>query len=286
MLSSKVHSRHPTWPPSRQLLPDTITNKESIPRSLLNKDQRYIASLPDITEDEDPFSHFLSPVLEEESSFDETNYTAGITPYDSSTSSVSRRDAVFRARLEEKWETFVARRLLQHRRSNAISISSSSSSLRSSQAPSTPPSEDALPDLLDETMDCGFPGSPDSMPASPDQAQWYFPSTIDAEDEYDISDDSDGSDGWEADRRRLAVRDQRHDQLQQLSPRKKFGSSGRNLSGKKHAWREPSPGLWTVAEEDAEDLTNDGEGKRGRRGRKRAKTVHWNEEVTVLEYER
>ncbi|KAF2157332.1 hypothetical protein K461DRAFT_15201 [Myriangium duriaei CBS 260.36] len=289
MVSSKIHSRHPTWPPTVQLLPNIITEKEKTPRSLLKPETRYTATLPEITEDEDPFSHFLSPVLDEESSFEETNYTAGIVPYDSSSSSTSRRDALFRARLEEKWETFVARRLLQHSRSGSAAIPAPLPP-PFPQEPTTPPNEDALPDLFDDSMDLEVPGTPEDGPSSPDQHGWYFPSTIDGSgsDYNDMSDDDmsdpESLDGWESDRRETALRER---QMQQLSPRRKFRSARSTLSsGKKHAWREPSPGLWTVEEEDEVPAEVEDDLRSRRRSRKRAKTVHWNEQVQVLEYER
>lgn len=299
MLASKAHSRHPTWPPTVHLLPDSFLAKESTPRSLLNSKNSYTATLPEITEDEDPFSHFLSPVLDEESSFSsplsdfddsEPSYTAGITPY--SSTSASKKDALFRARLEEKWETFVARRLLQHRSSTSIS-SAIPAPLpppfpQQSVGPATPPNEDALPDLMDEAMDNDMPSPCSVGPSSPESMNWYFPSTIDNHSSDDDM-DSDASDmdiddaeldGWEADRRLMA--EQRR---VQFSSRRKFKTS-RTGSGKKHAWREPSPDLWTVEEEAEELPIVDEEEGRGRRGRKRAKFVHWNEEVLVLEYER
>ncbi|GAM83337.1 hypothetical protein ANO11243_013240 [Dothideomycetidae sp. 11243] len=276
MISSKVHARHPTWPPTVQLLPGTITDKDKAPRSLSKTETRYTATLPDITEDEDPFSHFLSPVLDEETSFDEVNYTAGIIPHDSAQLSASRRDALFRARLEEKWETFVARRLLQNTRGNPANLPAPLPP-PFPQEPSTPPAEEALPDLYSDPMDLDMPSTPDSAPSSPDQGGWYFPSTMDtaSSSEEDEEYDSDlETEAWEAERRRTAHRERGR---QHNRPRHRRTLS----SGKKHAWREPDPVLYTVTEEDETQPE-----QTERRGRKRAKTVTWNEEVLVLEYER
>ncbi|KAF4550339.1 Hypothetical protein D9617_17g046070 [Elsinoe fawcettii] len=304
MLASKAHSRHPTWPPTVHLLPNSLLAKESTPRSFLTVASKnsYTATLPEITEDEDPFAHFLSPVLEEESSLsslsdledNEPSYTAGITPYTSS--SHSKKDALFRARLEEKWETFVARRLLQHKPSPSATSSAIPAPLppsfpQQSLEPATPPNEEALPDLMDEAMDNDLPSPSSIGPSSPDSMNWYFPSTIDAlSSDDDMSDAEDMDldevelDGWAADRRLLAI--QRRVQFSpEMKGRKKFKTTVRNASGKKHAWREPSPDLWTVEEEGEEGAETDERGRKGR-GRKRTKRVHWNEEVLVLEYER
>ncbi|KAG8624973.1 hypothetical protein KVT40_006724 [Elsinoe batatas] len=303
MLASKAHSRHPTWPPTVHLLPDSFLAKESTPRSFLTAANKhsYTATLPEITEDEDPFAHFLSPVLEDESTLtplsdleDEPSYTAGITPYTSTPNST--KDALFRARLEEKWETFVARRLLQHKPFPAATSSAIPAPLpppfpQQPLHPTTPPNEDALPDLMDEAMDNDLPSPFSIGPSSPDSMNWYFPSTIDAlssdddmsdAEEMDL-DEEPNLDGWAADRRLLAM--QRRVQFSpEMKGRRKFRTTARNASGKKHAWREPSPDLWTV-EEEGEEVEDGARGRKGR-GRKRVKTVHWNEEVLVLEYER
>lgn len=295
MVTSKAHSRHPTWPPTTQLLPSIITSREKTPRSLIKAETRYTSTLPEISEDEDPFSHFLSPVLDEETPFEGTNYTAGILPYESSSSStLSGRDALFRARLEEKWETFVARRLLQHSRSNTAAIPAPLPP-PFPQEPTTPPAED-VPELFEETMDMEIPNTPDDSPASPSQMGWYFPSTVDgsgsdyddmSDDDFDFSDsdsesDSDSLDGWEADRRLAATRGRSTQQISHTRNRTTFRYSPRLSSGKKHAWREPGPDLWTVNEEDEIAIENEERS----RPRKRTKTVHWNEQVQVLEYER
>ncbi|PNS19146.1 hypothetical protein CAC42_1882 [Sphaceloma murrayae] len=294
MLASKAHTRHPTWPPTVHLLPDSLLAKERTPLSLSSSKTSYTATLPEISEDEDPFSHFLSPVLDDESPFSslssldsEPSYTAGITPY--STPSHSKRDALFRARLEEKWETFVARRLLQSRttspsRSTAVPAPLPPPFPQDPVGPSTPPNEDALPDLMDESMD-DVPSPSNLDPASPSSGGWYFPSTIDglSSDDDDEDMDMDDVDGWEADRRaaeeRLRARD---------AKRLRFRSWGRR---KRHAWRAPGEGIWTLEEEEEEDEVEaggeDGGYGQERRGRgKRRKVVHWDEEVLVLEYER
>lgn len=237
MLSSKVHNRHPTWPPTLQLLPADDAQPHTAPS---------YTSLPEIAEDEDPFSHFLSPVLEEEASTEESEYTAGIIPFNASPP--LRRDALFRARLEEKWETYVARRLLQtSRRAPPPPL----------PLPMPPPAANDIPDLSDDDQERA--ATPDSGPASPAREDWFFPSTPDAE--YD----SDSDDGWAADRRRGL----------RIAPVKRKG----RRAGRRRSWQEPGPELWPVLEE--EEGKEEGRGRAGR-GRK---TVRWCEEVTVLEYE-
>lgn len=244
---------------------------------VLKEHASYTRSLPDIREDEDPFSHFLSPVLEEEDTFDGSSYSAGIASYE--TQSDAKKDYFFRARLEEKWETYVARRLLKHSTSTKSRLGSMPAPLPPPFPQSSTPPEDAMPDLIDSDI---------SSPSSPEFGvmQWgsHDTSTSELDDSF-IANDSDldadmmeDVDGWEGDRRRSTACD-----LYLQSPtRRPRPNSLRTLSGKRHSWREPAWELYTLEEEDEED-----EEKRQRRRRsdKRAKTVSWNEEVQVLEFE-
>jgi len=321
------HSRHLTWPPNLHLLPRQSTgSKTHTPGSALSPHTTYTRPLPQ--DDEDPFSHFLSPVLEEDDPYDDSSYSAGITPYISN--STSQKDALFRARLEERWETYVARRLLKH------SSKASSASIPAPLPPpfpqtsATPPEEESIPDLLadleEEGMDAEMATTPDgtiglpiphsSSSSSLSRMDWHFPSTVSSYDDdddrfihADTDESEDDMDGWEADRRhsRAAINGK---DGQLVSPRRKFKpvspqlsrprpSPLRTLSGKRHAWREPSEELWTVEEEveqphgennlDQDDVFEDRGRRRSNgseRGRKRVKMVHWDEEVHVMEFER
>lgn len=240
------HDRHPTWPPTLQLLPDCFNDDEESPKAKPHSQRDQTSDI-----DEDPFSHFLSPVLEDEDPCDETSYTAGIT---SCVSESEIKTARFRARLEERWENYMAHRLLSHQ------ILASTASSLPILLSATPPDEDQLPDLYVDDIDASTPDTESSSPP-------YFPS---------MSFDDD-ADGWEADR--LHGNSVQVTRLPLKRPR--FRSS-RTLSGKKHSWREPSDQLFTLTEEDEDEVMED----RGRKGRKKSKTVRWSENVQVVEYER
>jgi len=78
--------------------------------------------------DEDPFSHFLSPVLDDEDPFDDDEFSAGIHTFEDE---VETKRTKFRTRIGEKWESLMKQR----------------------QRPRTPPDEDQLPDLENDDMD-------------------------------------------------------------------------------------------------------------------------------------
>jgi len=246
--------------------------------NVLKEHANYTRPLSEIREDDDPFSHFLSPVLEEEDTFDESSYSAGIATYESQ--SDAKKDYFFRARLEEKWETYVARRLLKHSTSTKSRPGSMPAPLPPPFPQSFTPPEDAMPDLIDSDF---------SNPSSPELGvmQWGLPitTTSDFDDAFIVNDsDSDADmiedlDGWEGDRRRSSGCD-----LSVDSPtRRPRLNSLRTLSGKRHSWREPAWELYTLEEENEEEE----EKRRGRGGNsaKRAKTVSWNEEMQVVEFE-
>jgi len=301
MFTYRGHTRHLSWPTSIQLLPGSMT-KPTRPRTALKQRTTYTQTLPRIAEDEDPFSHFLSPVLEEEDAFDDLSYSAGITPFDREP--ISKQDALFRARLEEKWETYVARRLLKHSKNQKGKSTSIPAPLPPPfpQTPSTPPEEDSLPELLEEPFDSDMVGSPsDSIgPSSPDRMAWTFPSmsspepmdwTFPSSDSpLDVFDARDGDadmevlDGWAVDLCRVKS-NAKLVQIVSPTPKRPRLNSFRTLSGKRRSWREPSPELYTLDEEAEVDGEEEGRG-RGRKGRRTAKSVRWNEEVQVLEFER
>lgn len=298
------HARHPTWPPTLQLLPNSYTN-ETVPSVKMPARKHYSQSLADV--DEDPFAHFLSPVLDEEEADDDKIYAAGIdspltlSPRLSATK-MSHQRALFRARLEEKWEGYVARRLLSRSppfsaKTSPLSMSPLSTSPRSRTSsvaaahglglslapplpmdiPSTPPEEDSLPDLFledtDVDSDAATPsGDDEDYMSSPSP---YFPS---------MTTKNATLDGWEGDR----LRSKQPTTISRGRLQRAHSaplSSTRTLSGKKHAWREPSEELWTVPERDDEDADARNEGKMMGR-RKRNKMVHWADKVEVVEFER
>lgn len=87
--------------------------------------------------DEDPFSHFLSPVLDDEDPLEDDEYSAGINSFDDE---VQEKRTNFRTRLGERWESFMSR----------------------PKRPRTPPDEEELPDL--ETDETDGARSPQSSP--------------------------------------------------------------------------------------------------------------------------
>lgn len=204
------HNRSPTWPASGQLLSSSPSQS---PPKTSSPPKSY-----DLDADEDPFSHFLSPILDDEGPFAESwSYSAGITDY--VPESASKKAAKFRSALGHRWNSFVTR---QH------------------SALSSPPSEHSLPDLLDEGEDVA---TPEGSPAS--DVHDSFADDGCSVDEW--------LDGWEADRLRAQAkqrdRNARFQQPSRPALKRPRGKSSRTLSGKKHSWREPSEELWTVPEE-------------------------------------
>lgn len=211
--------------------------------------------------DEDPFSHFLSPVLDDEDPFDDSSYTAGITSYESASDS---KTAHFRARLEERWNNYIAHDLLRHPPTDDRPRSS------------TPPEEDQLPDLYTDDLY-------DNASSSPNMEFSCFSDFSSSPPEFPSMLQPDEFDGWEADRRRDNSSSKDLEIWTAPLKRPRLRSS-RTLSGKKHSWREPSGDLWTLREEDEDEMALV-EQEQPRR-RKRSKTVRWLEEVQVVEYER
>lgn len=126
-----------------------------------------VKSQPTIEEDlgdidEDPFSHFLSPVLDDEDPFEDAEFTAGISPFEEE---IEAKRTKFRVRLGQRWDSLLSRR---------------PGSPKQRSRPCTPP-EDQVPDLMNDEMDA-FKSPEGSPPAS---------SVLDDE-----------LDGWEADRAR------------------------------------------------------------------------------------
>jgi len=284
MSGNRGHSRHLTWPVSFELLPNHVNQASRNTPIAIASAKKYKQHLPDISENDDPFSHFLSPLLDDESDvLDETSYSAGITPYIAEPK--ARRNDLFRARLEEKWEGFAARRLLQHAKS-----SSTKTLLPAPLPPPFPqhhiqihtPEEDALPDLMDEVVDedlLHLPDDDSSGPSTPEHGRWSFPSSPLSTAPADSAFDTD-MDGWEADRRLMAG--------DRKTSRRPSIRSSRTLSGKRHSWREPSEELYTLSEESEDDEETDNRRGRSRKdkARKKRKMVHWDEEVQVVEYQR
>ena len=119
--------RQPTWPALTLLTPSMSKNKNMSPDLELDGDI-----------DEDPFSHFLSPVLDDEDPLDDDDFDAGITTFDDE---VEYKRTNFRTRLGERWESLMSR----------------------PKRPRTPPDEDQLPDL--ETDDPDTTKSPLGSPS-------------------------------------------------------------------------------------------------------------------------
>ena len=95
-MPSFAHSQERTysWPPSLHHLSD---DAESSDEPVVDK------SLSDI--DEDPFSHFISPVIEEDVPFGEASWTAGIVDHDDP--SRSSKTAKFYEVIARKWSQYV-----------------------------------------------------------------------------------------------------------------------------------------------------------------------------------
>ena len=89
---ARSHERAYSWPPSIHHLTESAgTSNEPVDKSL-----------SDI--DEDPFSHFISPVIEEDGLFGEASWTAGIVESESSRSS---KTAKFYEGVAKKWSRYV-----------------------------------------------------------------------------------------------------------------------------------------------------------------------------------
>lgn len=242
----------------KQLRRTTWPNIQSITTNMSKSNSKSPSSpvMDDI--DEDPFSHFLSPVLDEDDPFDGLDYNAGIdTPFDEE---VEQKRTTFRVRMEQKWGDFLSARR-------------SPSPQKSQQAPPrTPPSEDQLPELIIDDLE-GF-GSPSSSPPTRRPHLTTLKDIIHEEDEEE-------ADGWEADRRRSRILRRKnnfhfdeqdrpvtapsrtHRPKLQRPRYKRF----RTLSGRPHSFVAPSPHLWTVSEHDEilEQLRTEMRGRRSSR---------------------
>lgn len=225
------HDRHLTWPPSPHLISAALSShpgplsSNPVARPREAHERTTTSPPPDI--DEDPFSHFLSPVLDDEDPFDDWSYTAGIVPH--MPVSHASKKAKFQSRLADRWETFISR---QHQHLQS--------------PPRTPPSEDSLPDLLESDEE----GYQTPVSLSPPQPQALLSL-------------SDFTDGWDADRVRDAGLESQRRRLafgkgmKLPLKRPRARSTSRTLSGKRHSWREPSEELWTVLEEVGEIESED-----------------------------
>lgn len=202
-------ARRPTWPTLSLLTPSllTATTPDKTPQSIPSQLGGDI--------DEDPFSHFLSPVLDDEDPFNDDDFSAGINAFDED--EIESKRTNFRARIGEKWDSLIKQR----------------------QRPRTPPHEDQVPDLeTDDNTDSSTTRSPRG--GSPADLN-IFEAELD---------------GWEADRAR-----HRRSMFGSPLQRPKLKTS-RTLSGRKHAWAEPSPALWNIDEDDETET-----GRPLRRGR-------------------
>jgi hypothetical protein len=241
----------------KQLRRTTWPNIQSITTNMSKSNNK--SSSPPVMDDidEDPFSHFLSPVLDEDDPFDGLDYNAGIdSPFDEE---VEQKRTTFRVRLEEKWGNFLSARRTP------------SPQKPQQTPPRTPPSEDQLPELIIDDLE-GF-GSPSSSPPT------RLPSLTTLKDI--IHEEDEEADGWEADRRRSRILRRKnnfhldeqdrpvtapsrtHRPKLQRPRYKRF----RTLSGRPHSFVAPSPHLWTVSEHDEilEQLRNEMRGRRSSR---------------------
>jgi len=145
-------TRRPTWPALNLLTPSMSKGKpQSIPTHEIEGDI-----------DEDPFSHFLSPILDDEDLLEDDDFSAGIGAFDDEEEEAETKRTNFRTRLGERWDNFLSR----------------------PKRPRTPPDEEEVPDL--ETDD------PDVVVKSPQSCPPLCRLNM-LEEELD---------GWEADRAR------------------------------------------------------------------------------------
>jgi hypothetical protein len=247
-LAAQKQSRRTTWPNIQLLTTNMPTTRGS-------------KSPEDI--DQDPFSHFLSPVLDEDDAFDGLEYNAGIGA--SFDQDMDQKPTNFRARLEERWGNFLSSRR------------SPSPPKKDSAEPTTPPSEDQLPELIIDDLE-GF-GSPSSSPPTRHHTLTPLREIIQEEDETETEAETDG---WEVDRRRSrTLRRKNNFHLDDMdrpvtapttrSQRAKLQRPRykrlRTLSGRPHSFVAPSPHLWTVSEHDEilEQLRNELRGRRSSR---------------------
>lgn len=123
--------RMPTWPALNMLTPTMISKGK--PQSTIQQPHGDI--------DEDPFSHFLSPILDDEDPFDDDEFSAGIS---SAEDEPEPERNTFRTRIGERWDSLVSHPKLQRQR------------------PRTPPNEDQLPELMNDDVE--FMTSPQGSP--------------------------------------------------------------------------------------------------------------------------
>ena len=94
VMPSFVRSQERTysWPPSlHHLRDDAETSNDPVDKSLSNID-------------DDPFSHFISPIIEEDDPFGEASWTAGIIDHDPSR---SKKTAKFYEGIAKKWSQYI-----------------------------------------------------------------------------------------------------------------------------------------------------------------------------------
>lgn len=181
--------------------------------------------------DEDPFSHFLSPVVDEDDPFEGSEYSAGINNFDEE---VEDRRSRFRVRLGQKWDKIMSRR-------------TSSPSNEQQEPPRTPPSEDQLPDLV--TDDARSKSPLENTSSDEEELDGW---EGDRQRQHQRSSDF----GFPLSRQKIVF----GAPLQR--PRLR---TNRTLSGRKHSFTPPSFHLWDIDEESEPSSETSRPQMRGRR---------------------
>lgn len=126
MPSSPQYTRTFSWPPSTHHLENPVI-------IVTNED------LPDI--DDDPYSHFISPLVEEDDPFDSLSYSAGIEELESNT---KLKASKFSMNLARKWAHYVSK---NHEQLHDL--------YHTTVGPQTPPEEEAYSDIEEEEQNNG-----------------------------------------------------------------------------------------------------------------------------------
>ena len=199
---ARAHERTYSWPPSLHHFKNSTkvagTSNESVEKSLSNID-------------DDPFSHFISPVIEEDGLFGEASWTAGIVEDDDDNASRSSRSAKFYEGVAKKWSRYVTQ---QHRYCYGEI-------------------DDSYSTEEDEEEECDSDDSLATVTFEQDPVDAFFDAR---RDYFDMSSPADD---------RLQIPSHHQDVSSRSSPRK----STITTHYRRHSWREPSDDLFTVPEE-------------------------------------
>lgn len=175
--------------------------------------------LPDI--DEDPFAHFISPVTEEDDPCESYDFNAGISVHEPPP--MEAKTHKFRSGVAKKWARYIA----QHHTN------------------------------LHTLYHGPDPGHNPQIPTIEESVE---PPELSEDDEFEpiLKDDADDVPyKLEIRAPREPTRGRAQDLLRPDLHRKKGRRYSRTLSGRRHAWREPSPDLFTVMEESEGPLSQE-----------------------------